>query len=428
VTESTTPRYRYWGDRKPVALARPVETVQMAADTGRMAQIRLYGPIDSWGAPFGVAASEVAAALDSIGSSDVEMHVHSPGGDAFEGLAIMNLLRQHPGAVDIVVDGLAASAASIVAMGADTVTMVPGSQMMIHDASALAIGQASDMRQAADMLDSISSNAADQYAAKTGQTSDTMRAAMKATTWYKAQEAVDAGLADGVLTEGDPQTQTAKAATASLVFDLSMFDREPAAPRASATQTPAIPPVAPSTEPKEADTMSDTLLAGLRKQLGLADDADEATVLAANAEALNEAAEPPAAATVDTKAIAAALAADGKVVVSQIVLDELKAGAQAGVEARSKQLADDRDETIKAAFAAGKISAERVEAWTASWDKDPEGTKADLESLPVRFPVASNSTGYQGHDGSVGDAAFTDAQADAVAAQFGVSKEALLNG
>jgi ATP-dependent protease ClpP protease subunit len=372
VTESTTPRYRYWGDRKPVALARPVETVQMAADTGRMAQIRLYGPIDSWGAPFGVAASEVAAALDSIGSSDVEMHVHSPGGDAFEGLAIMNLLRQHPGAVDIVVDGLAASAASIVAMGADTVTMVPGSQMMIHDASALAIGQASDMRQAADMLDSISSNAADQYAAKTGQTSDTMRAAMKATTWYKAQEAVDAGLADGVLTEGDPQTQTAKAATASLVFDLSMFDREPAAPRASATQTPAIPPVAPSTEPKEA--------------------------------------------------------ADGKVVVSQIVLDELKAGAQAGVEARSKQLADERDDAIEAAFAPGKISAERREAWTASWDKDPEGTKADLESLEARFPVVkAPATRPRRHRRRRHQAVHRRRSRRARRAR-GVSKEALLNG
>lgn len=375
----------------------------------------------------------MASALDSIGSTDVEMHVHSPGGDAFEGLAIMNLLRQHKGDVHLIIDGLAASAASIVAMGADTVTMVPGAQMMIHDASALAIGQADDMRQAADMLDSISSNAADQYAAKSGKPSGEMRAAMKATTWFKAQQAVDAGLADDVLADDDPQTTAAKAATASLTFDLSMFDR---APNPSASKTPAEPPVVPSITPKEADTMSDTLITGLRERFAFAEGADEATMfakidaeLAANEKTIEDLeakvdAKPGNDGKVDLKAVVAALEADGKTVVSQNVLAELTAQAQAGAQARAKQLEEERDATIAKAFSDGKISADRREAWKASWDKDPEGTKADLDSLPARFPVGP----MQGHQGDPEAHAevMTEADAEALAALSGTSKEGLL--
>ncbi len=390
MTEST-PRYRYWGSRKPVALARPVETVTMAATTGKKtAQIRLYGPIDSWGAPFGVAASEVASALDSAGDADIEMHVHSPGGDAFEGLAIMNLLRQHSGTVSLIVDGLAASAASIVAMGADTVTMVPGSQMMIHDASALAIGQADDMREAATMLDSISSNAADQYAAKSGKSSGEMRTAMKATTWFKAQEAVDAGLADAVLGDDDPQTAQARTATASLTFDLSMFEHAPAM---TATQTPAEPPETPPTDHKEADAMSDTLSKGLRERLGVAEDANEDTILAALDEALAEQTAPPATppTAVNVSDVVAALEADGKVVMSKAKHDALAEQAALGQQAYARQVSEDRDELIEAAMTAGKISRSDAtrEVWTKEFARNFDAAKADLESLPARFPVGT---------------------------------------
>jgi ATP-dependent protease ClpP protease subunit len=428
----------------------------MAATTGKKtAQIRLYGPIDSWGAPFGVAASEVASALDSIGDADVEMHVHSPGGDAFEGLAIMNLLRQHQGGVSIVVDGLAASAASIVAMGADTVTMVPGSQMMIHDASALAIGQADDMREAATMLDSISSNAADQYAAKSGKPSDEMRAAMKATTWFKAQEAVDAGLADAVLAPETEQAKAAQAAAASLRFDLSMYRNAPVLdsrcqcgangtdvsddPRMEhkdecpmRTQTPAEPPETP-TETEEADTMSDTLIQGLRERFGLPEDADDTAVLAKADELLDQATKPtetkPADGKVDLKAAAAALEADGKLVVSKARFDALAEQAAEGAKARATQIERDRDELIGAAMDAGKISRSDAtrEVWAKEFARDFDAAKADLESLPARFPVGAP----QGHqdDGSTAKAAvFTDDEAEALAALSGTTKEALSNG
>jgi hypothetical protein len=194
--------------------------------------------------------------------------------------------------------------------------------------------------------------------------------------------------------------------------------------------------VTPPTTTKEADTMSDTLSKGLRERLGIAGDASEDTILAALDEALAEQAEPTSnhaldlgkvTARLDPKAVADALAEDGKVVVSRNVLDELTAQAQAGAQARAKQLEEERDATIAKAFSDGKISAERREAWKASWDKDPDGTKADLESLPARFPVGT-AKGHQGDGDTARAEVMNDDEADALAALSGTSKEALLNG
>lgn len=415
------PPYRFWGSKQPEA-----RTPVFADASGKTAQMRIYDPIDSWGAPFGVSAKEFGDALDALGTDvdTIELHMHSPGGEVFEGVAIMNQLRQHKAIVNLTVDGLCASIASVVAMGADTVSMAPGSQMMIHDAFGICVGTAADMATMATSLESLSSNIAEQYAAKAGGTGQAWRAAMTPESWFKAQEAVDAGLADRVLPKDEaPPQPKAK-------FDLTIFahaGRSDAPPppmpaTAQAPQTPAEPPVAPSTEPKEADTMSDTLIQGLRERFDLATDADEATVLAKADELLEVATAPPP--TPPTPPIPdPAPIPEGKVLVSQQVLDELRDMAQAGVQARAKQLADERDETIQAAFAAGKISAERKTAWSASWDKDPEGTKADLDSLPARFPVGA-SAGYAGGE-NITPELVDEAAATAWASQLGISAEAL---
>lgn len=176
--------------------------------------------------------------------------------------------------------------------------------------------------------------------------------------------------------------------------------------------------------------MSDTLLDGLRKQLGLPDDADEATVLAANAEALTEAADPPEAtpAAADAAAVIAALEADGKLVVSKARFDALETQAAEGAQARAKQIGDERDKLIQAAMDSGKISlsAETRTVWEKEFARNFETAKADLESLPARFPVTPTE-GYAGDDGSVGQSAvFSDAEAGELAALTGTSKEGLL--
>lgn len=158
--------------------------------------IRIYGVI-GWE----TTAEEFAAALAEVKTDNIQVQVSSPGGLAYDGIAIYNALRAHPARVEIRVDGIAASAASVIAMAGDHVVMMGGSQMMIHDAWGLAIGPADEMRSAADQLDKQSENCAAIYAERAGgdETSETMRERMKAETFLSAQETVDMGLADEVL-------------------------------------------------------------------------------------------------------------------------------------------------------------------------------------------------------------------------------------
>jgi ATP-dependent protease ClpP protease subunit len=212
------PQYRFWGSRKPPAERAPVRAQVTSTDDGAgTATIRIYDPIDSWGGIWGVSASEFADALDALDSSvsQINLRINSPGGEAYEGIAILNLLRQHSADVTAYVDGLAASAASFLACGVDDVVMGQNSQMMIHDAWGLCVGPAADMHQTGDLLDKISNNVAAVYESKAGGTLADWRSAMLAETWYDAQEAVDVGLADRVDgTESDD---------AKNAFDLSMF-------------------------------------------------------------------------------------------------------------------------------------------------------------------------------------------------------------
>lgn len=158
------------------------------------ARLDLFDEIGFWG----VTAADFAAQLQAIGGEQITVHINSGGGDAFDGIAIMNLLRAHPAAVDVVVDGLAASAASYIAMGGDTLTMMPNSEMMIHDASGICVGNPADMTAMAELLNHVSSNIADVYARRAGGTVADWRAAMGKESWYTADEAVAAGLADKV--------------------------------------------------------------------------------------------------------------------------------------------------------------------------------------------------------------------------------------
>ena len=421
--------HTFWRD-EATAKARFIG-LNVDAAASKRAVMRIFDPIDRDGAPWGVSAKDVAQALAELPDDvdSLELHLNSPGGNAFEGVAILNSLRQHSAKVDVVVDGLAASAASLIAMAGDAVSMAPGSQMMIHDASALAVGPADVMRQAADMLDKTSESYAEIYAARAGGTAAEWRAAMQPGTWYRAQEAVDAGLADRVLASGATTVEEPAAR-----FDLTVYAdarRQPFIPKAN--QTPAQPPVHVPTTPEEADTMSDTLMKALRERLSLGDDADEAAVLAKADELLEQATtpngetEPPAAVDPTDEQIAAYLEKTGKAVVSQVKLDELETNSKLGVEARQQQLTEARDAAVEAAFKAGKISADRRDTWKAAWDLDPEGTKADLDSLEARFPVAQ-AKGYAGAEVEAGEQPFSDDDAEALAALTGTTKEALLNG
>lgn len=184
-----------------------------------VATFRLYDPVDSWGDWWGTSAKEFAEALDQLPADVVEirLHINSPGGEVFEAIAILNALRAHKARFVAVVDGLAASAASFIAAGADELVMAPNSELMIHDAWGLCVGNAADMVVMAELLDHLSDNVASVYAAKAGGSVEEWRASMQRETWFSASEAVDAGLADRIsepaTTEGQPSNR----------FDLSIF-------------------------------------------------------------------------------------------------------------------------------------------------------------------------------------------------------------
>ena len=169
--------------------AKAIRVTNADADTTR---IDLMAEIGYWG----VTAQDFVDEILAISSKNIELHVNSPGGDVFDGVAIMNAIADHPATVNVIVDGIAASAASFLAMAGDTVKMNRGSQMMIHDASGFCYGNAADMADTQALLDRISDLIAGIYAERAGGTVEAWRALMQAETWYSASEAVTAGLAD----------------------------------------------------------------------------------------------------------------------------------------------------------------------------------------------------------------------------------------
>ncbi|MCZ4300770.1 head maturation protease, ClpP-related [Microbacterium oxydans] len=215
-------------------------------NAGGVASLHLYGAIGGfWG---DIIAGDVVREIHALDVATLDVYVNSPGGDVYDGIAIRNALRQSSAHVVIHVDGLAASAASYIACAGDEVVMGENAEIMIHDAWNIVLGNAEELRVAASDLDRISDNIAAMYAEKAGGTAASWRELMKAETWYTAEEAVAAGLADRL----DSDTATDAAAAH---FDLSMFAH---AGRAAA---PAPVPVAALASPRKEPRMNRAQLA-----------------------------------------------------------------------------------------------------------------------------------------------------------------------
>jgi ATP-dependent protease ClpP protease subunit len=436
------PTYRFWGTQKPPKdavfrmVAAPRTSTNSDGSVGSAATIRIYGPIDSWGGFWGVSAQEVAAALDDLpdGIDTIQLRINSPGGEVFEAMAILNMLRAHPARTVAVVDGIAASAASFLASGCDETVMSPGTQLMIHDARTFAYGPPAVMRKVADVLDSLSSSAADLYAEAAGSTADAWRALMVEETWYTALESVEAGLADRVDVVPDAATATTAGADPADPEQADPSEDAPIEDRFDLTvfayagrQNAPAPPRHHSTEGAPLVDFTDEQAAAMRQQLGLPEDADQATIVAAMTEALEERADAPDAP--DSPAPAAPVTAqlpDGVVAIEASVLEDLRSGAAAGLEARTRQATEDRDRAITAAVSSGRIPPARREAWQALWDQDPAGTAATLEALePGLIPVSELGTGITPDDEGGADSPAEQAKLGSFAQQMGIPVEAL---
>lgn len=161
----------------------------------------------------GVTAKGVASQLRAIGDRPVEVQINSPGGDMFEGIAIYNVLREHPQPITIKVMGMAASAASVITMAGDTVEIGAASFIMIHNCWVLAMGNRHDMRETADFLEPFDAAMVEVYAARSGQSADDITKWMDAETFMSGSQAIERGFADALL-NADKLTvdETAKAA------------------------------------------------------------------------------------------------------------------------------------------------------------------------------------------------------------------------
>ncbi len=178
--------------------------------TSTEATIHLYDEIGY----FGVTAADFIKELGALSVKNITLHINSPGGDVFDGVAIYNAVKSHPANVTVSIDGLAASAASFIAMAGNTVEIARNATVMIHDAHTVAIGNASEMKAAAELLNQVSDNIADIYTQKAGGSVESWRAVMKTEKWYSAQEAKDAGLVDTIQSTESVSENS---------FDLSIF-------------------------------------------------------------------------------------------------------------------------------------------------------------------------------------------------------------
>jgi len=177
-------------------VVRMTNYFQMKA-TNNVAQIDIFGDIvsEKW-FDEETSATSFRDALKELGDvSTINLSINSGGGSVFDGIAIYNMLKSHKATVNVYVEGLAASIASVIAMAGDTITMRSGSMMMVHMPWTLSQGNAEEMRKTADTLEKTGDSIVDIYSERTGISSDDIRNIMNDETWLSAEEAVDQGWA-----------------------------------------------------------------------------------------------------------------------------------------------------------------------------------------------------------------------------------------
>jgi len=187
---------------------------------GKTGEIWLYDQVgEGWFG--GMSAKTFVAEMQKLGKVDtINLHSNSPGGSVFDGVAIYNSLKSHPARIEVDIDGVAASIASLISMAGNEIRIAENAMMMIHDPMGVAIGTAEDMRKTAELLDQIKGVIAATYAKRTGKKEADVMALMAEETWMTAAEAQDMGFADLVTAE--------QKIAACSGFDFSNFRRTPA--------------------------------------------------------------------------------------------------------------------------------------------------------------------------------------------------------
>ena len=208
-----------------------------------VAEIRIYDEIGFWGTDAKTFVSKLDEAAAS--AAEVVVAINSPGGDVFDAFAIYNALRRYAGRVTARIDGVAASAASLVAMAGDRIVMPENAMLMIHNPWTVALGTASDLRATADSMDKARDGILAAYRNKSGKTDEELTAMLDAETWMTAAEAKEAGFADEI------ESPVKLAATARAADLLARFQSAPSSVQALVDSTAQV--VATTAEPPAQD-------------------------------------------------------------------------------------------------------------------------------------------------------------------------------
>nr|DAY04985.1 MAG TPA: minor capsid component [Caudoviricetes sp.] len=367
--------------------------IEFKALADNTAEVFFYGVIGDWDN----SAEQLVEDLKSFERGDITVRIHSWGGDAFDGLAIMNALRAHEGHVTCVVEGICASAASVIAVGgADTLVMRPNSELMIHDAWALVDGNADELTRLAGQLSKLSDEYAAVYARKAGGDPAVWREAMRLESWFTAEEAVMVGLADRV--EDGRETEDVQELVGAMAKARHYTSRAEAGRPAILEQL------------KEGVHVSS--LEKIARMLGVDGASDEAVVLEALAEALEERAEAgtdveapvePVAETAESVEDVETVedvevpveyiesesegdeASSGEaltVTVDAALYEELKKAAAFGREAQARAEIAEREALVDEAVKDGRISAAARGRWCQALEADPVDAKQRLAAMP----------------------------------------------
>lgn len=230
---------------RPVALATGDNVITMFEEIGE----------DFWTGG-GITAKSVAAQLRAIGDRPVEVHINSFGGDMFEGIAIYNVLREHAQPITVKIMGMAASAASIIAMAGDEILIGAASFFMIHNCWVFAVGNRKDLAEAADWLRPFDQAMAEVYAARSGQSIDDVASWMDKETYMSGSEAIARGFAEALLPadasivdETVGAAAKARAAVTAVELTLCAAGKTRTEARAAINQIKGTPGAAPCVTP-----------------------------------------------------------------------------------------------------------------------------------------------------------------------------------
>lgn len=354
----------------------------------------------------GVDAAELVAEIEALDDdAELETRINSPGGYAWDGLTIANAIMRHPGKTTTYVDGLAASAASVVALAGDEVVISKYGQIMLHNARGGVYGSAEEMRDGAKVLDKLNASMSDFYADRAGGEAADWRRVMSRETWYNAEEAKDAGLAT-VVDESAKRDEGERAVALSLSKAAALFKypgRQAApSPTARATDGPTGP------EPQEATV---PISAKVAERLGLGADASDDDVLAKITEledkggdekpAEGDGGKPADAPPVDDPAdvgavekVAAQAAKLGLMVTDPATVAKLRDDAALGVAAHAELTNRRITASLDDAIDKGKILPAQRGKYEALMRKDEPGVVALLAEIPNEAAAPMREAGH----------------------------------